>query len=448
MTNIKLDITHILPFIDRHELDLLQPELNLQHQLLMNQTGAGNDFLGWMSLPDDIDDALLSRIETEAARIASLAEYVVVIGIGGSYLGTRAILEAMQHHFASQMPGKSYPKIIYAGQNISEDYLKDLLDLLDLHTYALLVVSKSGTTTEPAIAFRVLRQHLEAKLGKVAAREHIIAITDKERGALKGVSDMEGYPTYVIPDDVGGRFSVLTPVGLLPIAIAGYNIREFVNGAREMKKQAQGSPDFEKNPCTLYAAARNLLYRGGKPVEVMVNYEPRLTFFTEWWKQLYGESEGKQQRGIFPAGVNFTTDLHSLGQYLQDGLRMLFETVILVEKPNRELIIPKEDKDFDGLNFLAGKPLHYVNQQAAQGTLLAHLDGGVPVMQLKIPQLNERTLGELVYFFEFACALSAYVLDVNPFDQPGVEDYKKNMFALLGKPGYEAEGEVLKKRLI
>jgi glucose-6-phosphate isomerase len=448
MIHTGLDITHILPFIEKEELNAMQGELSLQHRVLLNKAGAGHDFLGWMTLPEELDDALLSRIESEASRIAALAEYVVVIGIGGSYLGTKAILEAMRHHFADHMPAGKHPKIIYAGQNISEDYLTDLVELLENHSYAILVVSKSGTTTEPAIAFRVLRQHLEQKVGKAAARERIIAVTDKARGALKGMADQEGYSSYVIPDDVGGRFSVLSPVGLLPIAIAGFNIRDFVAGALAMQKVAFSTTTIEENPCLRYAAVRNLMYRKGKPVEVLVNYEPRLSFFTEWWKQLYGESEGKQQKGIFPAGVNFTTDLHSLGQYLQDGLRVLFETVILVDKPTHQLHIPNEEKDFDGLNFLSGKALHWVNHQASQGTLLAHLDGGVPVMQIRIPAINERTLGELVYFFEFACAVSGYVLDVNPFDQPGVEDYKKNMFALLGKPGYEKQAEELKKRLL
>jgi len=443
MVHTSLDITHLLPFVKQAELDQLQQEMHRYHQALLEKTGSGNDFLGWMSLPEDTDDALLDRIEADAKRISALAEYVVVIGIGGSYLGTKAILEAMKHHFSDHMPQGRHPKIVYAGQNISEDYLTDLLELLEHHTYAIVVISKSGTTTEPAIAFRVLRQHLEKKVGKAGAKERIIAITDVARGALKGMADREAYPTYVIPDDVGGRFSVLTPVGLLPIALAGFNIREFVAGALAMQKIALATPLTEENPCAVYAAARNVLYRNGKPIEVLVNYEPRLSFFTEWWKQLYGESEGKQQRGIFPAGVNFTTDLHSMGQYLQDGLRVLFETVILVENPDKQLTIPHEEQDFDGLNFLSGKPLHYVNHQAAKGTLLAHLDGGVPVILIKIPRVNERILGELVYFFEFACALSGYVLEVNPFDQPGVEDYKKNMFALLGKAGYEEQAEIL-----
>lgn len=446
MVHTTLDISNVLPFIERQELDKLQQEILHHHQVLLGKTGSGNDFLGWMYLPEDTDLKLLNRIDSEARRISSLAEYVVIIGIGGSYLGTRAILEAMKHHFEDHLPQGSHPKLVFAGQNMSEDYLADLLDLLEIHSYALVVISKSGTTTEPAIAFRVLRQHLENKYGKMAANERIIAITDGNRGALKVMADMEGYPTYVIPDDVGGRFSVLTPVGLLPIALAGYNIREFVAGALEMQKLAIASPLFEENPCALYAATRNVLYRMGKPIEVLVNYEPRLSFFTEWWKQLYGESEGKQQRGIFPAGVNFTTDLHSMGQYLQDGLRVLFETVILVEKPSRQLTIPHEVKDFDGLNFLSGQALHYVNKQAALGTLIAHIDGGVPVIQIKIPSVNERILGELVYFFEFACALSGYVLEVNPFDQPGVEAYKKNTFALLGKAGYEKQTEALIKR--
>ena len=449
MIDLKISIDKLKGFVDDASVKAFEQQLVLHQGALLNKTGKGNDFLGWITLPDEIDETMLRSIEADAAEISAKAEIYVVIGIGGSYLGARAVIEALQHNFAGlQSPAeRKSPFIVYAGNNISEDYLADLIDILDKRDYALTVVSKSGTTTEPAIAFRVLRRHLEQKYGHEEARKRIIAITDQSRGALKKLADAEGYKTYVVPDDVGGRYSVLTPVGLLPIAVAGFNIREFVNGAKAMKQIVTTAKTIEDNPAFKYAAARNALYASGKPVEIMVNYLPSLVYITEWWKQLYGESEGKQHRGIFPAGVSFTTDLHSMGQYVQDGLRIIFETVLSIEKPKRQFAVPYEEDDADGLNFVAGRRIHEVNRQAELGTLLAHVDGLVPNIVLSLPALNENTIGQLLYFYEFACALSGYLLDVNPFDQPGVEAYKKNMFALLGKPGFEAQTEALRKRL-
>lgn len=449
MADLKINTDKLEGFVSKAEIYSYESQLLLQQGALLNKTGKGNDFLGWINLPDETDDALLESIIQDAERISDKADIFVVIGIGGSYLGARAVIEALQHNFAGLLTKqeRKAPLIVYAGNNISEDYLADLTDVLNRHDYALTVISKSGTTTEPAIAFRVLRRHLEQKYGKDEARQRIIAITDKSRGALKNLADAEGYKTYVVPDDVGGRYSVLTPVGLLPIAVAGFDIRSFVEGARAMKQLVTTAKTMDENPAFLYAAARNAMYASGKPVEIMVNYQPSLIYITEWWKQLYGESEGKQNRGIFPAGVSFTSDLHSMGQYVQEGLRIIFETVLSIEKPKRELTVPAETDDADGLNFVAGKRLHEVNRQAELGTLLAHVDGQVPNIVISLPAINEHTLGQLLYFYEFACALSGYLLDVNPFDQPGVEAYKKNMFALLGKPGFEKQTEELRKRL-
>ncbi|HLN52301.1 MAG TPA: glucose-6-phosphate isomerase [Lentimicrobium sp.] len=449
MIDLKVNLQGLEGFVNEENLNSFTEELIRHQGTLLNKTGKGNDFLGWITLPEQIDEDMLNSIENDARFISRMADLYVVIGIGGSYLGARAVIEALQHNFASLLSKdhRGKPLIIYAGNNISEDYLADLMKVLDQRDYALAVISKSGTTTEPAIAFRIIRKHLEDKYGKEEARKRIIAITDQSRGALKKLANSEGYKTYVVPDDVGGRYSVLTPVGLLPIAVAGFDIRQLIAGAKAMKEVVTKNKTLGDNPAFRYVAARNALYRAGKPVEIMVNYQPSLIFITEWWKQLFGESEGKQGRGIFPAGVSFTTDLHSMGQYVQEGLRVIFETVLSIEQPQRNLAVPAEEDDSDGLNFVAGKRIHLVNKEAEHGTLLAHMDGGVPNIAINLPAVNEYTLGQLIYFYEFACALSGYVLEVNPFDQPGVEAYKKNMFALLGKPGFEKQGEELRSRL-
>ncbi|MFH1119896.1 MAG: glucose-6-phosphate isomerase [Bacteroidota bacterium] len=449
MIDLKVNIDKLEGFVEKEAIYNYEPQLALHQGALLNKTGKGNDFLGWITLPDEIDEAMLSSIENDAREISAKADIFVVIGIGGSYLGARAVIESMQHNFSvlQDKTMRKAPFVVYAGNNISEDYLADLIDILDLRDYALTVISKSGTTTEPAIAFRILRRHLEKKYGQAEARKRIIAITDSSKGALKKLAISEGYKTYVVPDDVGGRYSVLTPVGLLPIAVAGFDIRAFVKGALVMKKVVTTAKTIDENPAFKYAAARNALYAAGKPVEIMVNYQPSLLYITEWWKQLFGESEGKQNRGIFPAGVSFTTDLHSMGQYVQEGLRVIFETVLNIDNPKRVLPVPIESDDADGLNFIAGRRIHEVNRQAELGTLLAHIDGQVPNIIVSLPAVNENTIGQLLYFYEFSCALSGYLLDVNPFDQPGVEAYKKNMFALLGKPGFEEQTVALRKRI-
>ena len=402
---------------------------------------------GTWAAPSSIQPDLISRIQQDAEDICVSSKIIVVIGIGGSYLGTRAIVDALSNPFVAYLPNREKPLLVYAGENLSEDYHFSLLKMLDKVDYSVIVISKSGTTTEPAVAFRLIREHLQKKYGHDKVAEHIIAVTDSVKGALKAMADQENYKTYIIPDDVGGRYSVLTPVGLLPIAVAGFNIKKLLDGAKEMKESLINSTDSAQNPAIAYAAIRNTLYRNGNVTEIMVNYEPRLFYFTEWWKQLYGESEGKDNKGIFPAGVSFTTDLHSMGQYIQEGMRNLFETVISVENPDSKLAVPYDERNLDGLNFIAGKRLSDINKNAEQGTLLAHVDGGVPNIRITVPSIDENTLGQLIYFFEFACALSGYSLGVNPFDQPGVEAYKKNMFALLGKPGYEKLGAELRKRL-
>lgn len=446
MINLKFDYKNALNFVSESAITKFQNEIQKHFEKLNNKTGKGHDFLGWMDLPDGISEDMILDIEAAAEKFRAKSEVSVVIGIGGSYLGARAIIESLSHHFHQIKDGKD-PIIVYAGQNISEDYLTDLLDILNDKDYTLTVISKSGTTTEPAVAFRLLKAHIENKYGKEEARERIVAITDGERGALKELANQEGYKTFVVPDNVGGRYSVLTPVGLLPIAIAGFNIRELINGAKTMKQYLAKSDLMDENPVAAYAAARNALYNSGKTTEILVNYEPRLYYFTEWWKQLYGESEGKENKGIFPAGVSFTTDLHSMGQYIQEGLRNIFETVLSVEKPHSELLVPSDKTNLDNLNYIAGMPIHEVNHNAETGTTLAHIDGGVPNLKISIPEINEYNLGELIYFYELACAVGGYILDVNPFDQPGVEAYKKNMFALLGKPGFEKETEAIRKRL-
>lgn len=445
---VTVNISNIFDFVDKQRVLSFQKIISKNHQALLEKTGAGNNFLGWLTLPSDIDDALLRDIDSTAVRIRELADVFVVVGIGGSYLGARAIIEALKHNFNQllQTKGAKNPIILYAGQNLSEDYLADLFDVLDRYDYAINVISKSGTTTEPAVAFRILKNHIEKKYGN-GARERIIVTTDSSKGALRKMANDLGYKSYIVPDDIGGRYSVLTSVGLLPIAVGGFDIKALVNGAKKMQQQLAETTDIERNPAALYAASRNALYMQGKFIEIMVNYQPNLSFFAEWWKQLYGESEGKEGKGIFPASVINTTDLHSMGQYIQDGERKIFETVLSVGKSKRKLLIPAEKEDLDQLNYIAGKNIHYVNQMAERGTTLAHLDGGVPCIEISIDKVDEYHLGGLIYFFEFACALSGYTLGVNPFDQPGVEAYKRNMFALLGKPGFEKESMEIQKRL-
>jgi len=446
MAPIKININRISKFVDESNLKTLQPEVDKHYKSLTEKTGAGNEFLGWLTLPDEtLNSSLIQRINDEAQRLRALSEVVLVIGIGGSYLGARAIIDALNTQFQSYRKGN--PEIIYAGQNISEDYLFDLIELLNQREYSIIIISKSGTTTEPALAFRLLKNHLENKYGKENAKTRIVAITDKSRGALKKLADKEGYPQFVIPDDVGGRFSVLTPVGLLPVAVAGFDISQLVSGASSMQRELYKTSALDTNPACRYAAVRNALYRKGIKVEMLVNFQPSLFYITEWWKQLFGESEGKDHKGIFPAGANFSTDLHSMGQYIQEGERILFETVLSVKSPAASVVIPADPDNLDGLNFLAGKRVDEVNKMAELGTALAHVDGGVPNILIEIPLLNEYYIGQLIYFFEIACGMSGYTLGVNPFDQPGVEAYKKNMFALLEKPGFEKETAELKKRL-
>ena len=415
--------------------------------LLHTGEGAGNDFLGWVHLPSSITDAELAAIEEQAARLRDRAEAVVCIGIGGSYLGARAVLEALSDPFAALRPRREGPAVLFAGQNLSEEYTAALLDALKERSFAVIVISKSGTTTEPAIAFRLLRAELERRYGKQGAAERIVAITDRARGALKTLATQEGYATFVIPDDVGGRYSVLTPVGLLPLAVAGIDIRALVRGAVELERATAEDTPFDENPAARYATVRNLLYAEGKKIEILGSYEPALQYLNEWWKQLYGESEGKEGRGIFPASVTLTADLHSMGQYIQQGERILFETIVSVAEPAHRVEVGSDAENLDGLNFLAGRRISEVNRMAELGVQLAHVDGGVPNLRIEIPRIDARTVGALLYFFEKACGISGYLLGVNPFDQPGVEAYKKNMFALLGKPGYEKESEEIRKRL-
>ncbi|MEF2900496.1 MAG: glucose-6-phosphate isomerase [Terrisporobacter sp.] len=448
MKKINFNYNKALDFFAKEEVDVLQPYVDVAHDMLHNKTGLGNDFLGWVDLPNNYDKEEFARIKKAAEKIKSDSDVLVVIGIGGSYLGARAAIECLGHSFRNNLTKdeRKTPEIYFAGNNISSTYLMDLLDIIKDKDVSLNVISKSGTTTEPAIAFRVLKEFLENKYGKEEAAKRIYATTDAKKGALKQVSDEEGYETFVIPDDVGGRFSVLTPVGLLPIAVAGIDIDAIMTGANDARVDFSNS-NLDENDCYQYAVVRNILHRKGKDIELLVNYEPNLHYVSEWWKQLYGESEGKDQKGLFPASVDFSTDLHSMGQYVQDGKRILFETVLNVEKPRRVLNLKEEANDLDGLNYLSGKTLDFVNEKAFQGTLLAHTDGQVPNLLINIPTLDEYNFGYLVYFFEKACGISGYLLGVNPFNQPGVEAYKKNMFALLGKPGFEKEKEELEKRL-
>ena len=417
------------------------------NELLENGKGKGNDFLGWVNLPSQVSSELVEDIKATAAKLQSLCEVVVVIGIGGSYLGAKAVNDALSNSFDLLKKDRKAPVVLYAGQNIGEDYLSELLETLEDKSFGLINISKSGTTTEPAIAFRLLKKALEDKVGKEGAKERIVAVTDASRGALRTLADQEGYKTFIIPDNVGGRFSVLTPVGLLPIAVAGFDIATLLRGAADMEKATGTDTAFENNLSAKYAAARNALYRSGKKIEILVNYHPKLHYFGEWWKQLYGESEGKDGKGIFPAAVDFSTDLHSMGQWIQEGERTIFETVISVEKPSRSLAIPTDAADLDGLNFLAGKGIDEVNKMAELGTRLAHVDGGVPNMKVSIEKIDEYNLGQMIYFFERACGISGYMLEVNPFDQPGVEAYITNMFALLEKPGYEEATKAIKARI-
>ena len=447
MEKISINYEKTFDFISKDSIFSYKEAIESHKVALFNKTGKGNDFLGWTTLPSSITETELTDYEATAAKlVAKNIDIFVVIGIGGSYLGAKAVVDALSDSFAHLKERKS-PFILFAGQNISEDYLFELRELLKTKEYAMAVISKSGTTTEPAIAFRFLKAYVERRYGKEGARERIVAITDRVRGALKGLADEEGYSRFVIPDDVGGRYSVLTPVGLLPVAVAGWDTTQLIEGARTMAVALRDAPTLADHPAGWYASARSALYRRGKAVEVMVNYEPCLSYFSEWWKQLNGESEGKQQRGIFPASVSFTTDLHSMGQYIQDGLRILFETVLLVDEARTELKVPHDEANADGLNFIAGMRLEDINAKAAQGTLLAHVDGGVPNIRISIPRISEHSLGELIYFYEMGCALSGYMLGVNPFDQPGVEEYKRNMFALLDKPGFEKQKEELERRL-
>lgn len=447
MINLQFQYKHISGFLSEEEIQLMQDEVDISHSLLVEKAGKGNQFLGWIDLPAKTEEALINSIEADAQAIREKSEILVVIGIGGSYLGARSIIEALSSPFSVFDSVNKNPFVIYAGHNLSQDYHAELLRLLDKKEYSIVVISKSGTTTEPAIAFRLLKNHIEKKYGVEEAANRIIAITDSSRGALKSLSEKHGYKTYSIPDDVGGRYSVLTPVGLLPVAIAGYDIRQVIQGASEMRKVCTETSSLIDNPAACYAAIRTSLYRLGSQIEILVNYEPSLHYFTEWWKQLFGESEGKENEGLFPAGVDFTSDLHSMGQYIQEGQRMLFETVIHIQKPKRLLSVPADEANLDGLNYIAGKTIHEVNNMAALGTTLAHIDGEVPNLDILLPAIDERSLGELIYFFEFACGLSGYLLGINPFNQPGVEAYKNNMFALLGKPGFENETEAIRTRI-
>lgn len=445
---LKLDLSKVQPYAKLDELDCMGAMVKVAHDTLHNKTGAGNDFLGWLDLPVNYDKEEFERIKNASERIKKNSDVLIVIGIGGSYLGARAAIEMLNNNFYNVLGNekRTTPKVFFVGNNISSTYLADLLEAIEGMEISVNVISKSGTTTEPAIAFRVFKDYMEKKYGVDRAKERIFATTDKSRGALKSLADKMGYESFIIPDDVGGRFSVLTAVGLLPISVAGVNIDEMMQGAADAR-EAYATPDLKNNDCYKYAAMRNALYNKGKLIEILVNYEPNLHYFNEWWKQLFGESEGKDQKGIFPAAVDFSTDLHSMGQYIQEGRRNLFETVINVEKAKREVFIEKAEGDLDGLNFLAGKTMDFVNKQAFNGTLLAHNDGGVPNMVINIPELSPYYFGYMVYFFEKACAISGYILGVNPFDQPGVEAYKKNMFALLGKPGFEELKAELEEKL-
>ena len=444
---IKIDISRILDFIPQSEIKALEPQVKDAILKLENGSGAGNDFIGWMNLASKSDKGLIDAIEDTAKVLRENCEVVIVAGIGGSYLGSRAVIEALSNSFSQSILDGRNPQILFAGHNISEDYLYELTQYIKDKRFGVINISKSGTTTETALAFRLLKKQCEDQRGKDEARKVIVAITDAKRGAARVCADKEGYRSFIIPDNVGGRFSVLTPVGLLPIAVAGFDIRQLLKGAADMEALTTSSTPFEDNPSAQYAAARNALYRSGKKIEILANYQPKLHYLSEWWKQLYGESEGKDGKGIFPASVDLSTDLHSMGQWIQEGERTIFETVISVDKVKHSLLVPSDDENLDGLNFLAGKHVDEVNKMAELGTRLAHVDGGVPNMRIIVPELTEYWIGQLIYMFEKGCGISGYVLGVNPFNQPGVEAYKKNMFALLNKPGYEEESKKILSRI-
>ena len=448
LNGVKFDYTNAKQFVSEEEIVMMKRTIEDAKKVVLEGNGAGNDFLGWVNLPVDYDKEEFARIQKAAEKIQSDSEVLVVIGIGGSYLGARAAIEALGHSFFNVVDKsiRKAPEIYFAGNNISSTYIQHLIDVIGDRDFSVNVISKSGTTTEPAIAFRVFKKLLVEKYGKEEAAKRIYATTDKAKGALKNLATEEGYETFVVPDDVGGRFSVLTAVGLLPIAVSGADITKLMEGAASMREHCLNAP-FEENDSLLYAAVRNILNRRGKSIEILCNYEPALHYVSEWWKQLYGESEGKDGKGLFPASVDLTTDLHSMGQFIQDGSQNHFETVIAVEKSKCEIILEEEPVDLDGMNYLAGKTVDFVNQSAMNGTVLAHVDGGVPNLKVTMPQIDEYSLGQLFYMFEFACGVSGYTLGVNPFNQPGVESYKKNMFALLGKPGFEEEREKLLTRL-
>ena len=447
MEHIKLTIDKAYGFVQADKVAAYKADAEAANLALQNGTGKGNDFLGWLNLPAEIDEAHLADVENTAKILRDNCEVVVVIGIGGSYLGAKAVIDALSNSFDWLQTKRTSPVVVYAGQNIGEDYLYELQELLKTKRFGIISISKSGTTTEPALAFRLLKTQLEEQQGKEEAKKLIVCITDKAKGALRVLANREGLKTFILEDNIGGRYSVLSPVGLLPIAVAGMDIRQLVQGAVTMQQVCGTGTAFEENPAAQYAAVRNELYRTGKKTEILVNFHPKLHYVSEWWKQLYGESEGKENKGIFPASVDFTTDLHSMGQWIQEGERTIFETVISVKEPNHTKIFPHSEENLDGLNFLAGKRVDEVNKMAELGTMIAHIDGGVPNLKIELPKLNEYYLGELIYFFERACGISGYLLGVNPFDQPGVEAYKKNMFALLEKPGYEEETKAIKARL-
>jgi glucose-6-phosphate isomerase len=448
MGNIVFDYSKASGFVSAEEMDNMKSAVMCARDTLMNKSGAGNDFLGWIDLPSDYDKEEFHRIKKAAEKIQTDSDVLLVVGIGGSYLGARAAIEFLSHSFYNVLPKgtRKTPEIYFVGNNISSKYINDLKDVLEGKDFSVNMISKSGTTTEPAIAFRVFKDMLIEKYGREEANKRIYATTDKKKGALKDLADQEGYETFVVPDDVGGRFSVLTAVGLLPIAVSGADIDRLMEGANDARIAVTQAP-YESNGALQYAAVRNILLRKGKTVEIVANYEPSLHYVSEWWKQLFGESEGKDQRGIFPAAVDLTADLHSMGQFIQDGARIMFETVLNVQESPAEILLKEEEVDTDGMNYLAGKSVDFVNKSAMNGTILAHTDGDVPNLVIDIPDQDEYSLGQLFYFFEYACGVSGYLLGVNPFNQPGVESYKKNMFALLGKPGYEKEREELLKRL-
>ena len=448
MKNITLDITKAAQFLKADAVEALKPQVKAAQEALENGTCPGNDFLGWLHLPSSISADFIKQIQDCANVLRQNCEAIVVAGIGGSYLGARAVIEALSNSFAWLVGDTKNPTILFAGNNIGEDYLSELTDYLKDKKFGVINISKSGTTTETALTFRLLKKQCEDQRGKEEAKKVIVAVTDAKKGAARTCADKEGYTSFIIHDNVGGRFSVLTPVGLLPIACAGFDIAKLVEGAQSMEKACGKDVPFDENIAAQYAAVRNALYaEAGKKIEIMVNYQPKLHFMSEWWKQLFGESEGKDGKGIFPASCDFTTDLHSMGQWIQEGERTIYETVISVEKPNRTMLFPNDEENLDGLNFLAGKRVDDVNKMAELGTRLAHVDGGVPNIRISMPELNEYYLGQLIYFFEIGCGISGNVLGVNPFNQPGVEAYKKNMFALLDKPGYEAESKAIKARL-